>query len=129
MTHLMQTNSKYRELYQPSRSWRSIQIENNCALPPSKDVFINGDEPRRWIIIVETRHEAWFWDPGASREDKNKYWFRVEFNHHLDSRWDNRLDMKDWEQGFILERGKKLSDWQSTCMQCIEFEKRIVNNS
>ena len=125
MTYLLQTNSKYRDLYQPARSWRSIQVENFKALEPIHDVIIRGDEPKRWLIVVENRHEAWFWDPGLSQTDPNKYWIRVEFNGNLDSRWDNRKDMKDWEQKFVIERGRKLYDWEFTLPQCIDFDKRI----
>jgi hypothetical protein len=123
----MRTQSSYRGLFSPDRRWRCINIQKGNALEPIHDTIIIGNDPQRWFIVVENRHEAWLWDAGTSPNDTNKWWYRVEFNHHLDSRWENRTDMKDWDQEYVLERGKSVYDWPTTLFQCIEFEKKVVN--
>lgn len=129
MTHLIQSRSSYRELYQPNQTYHVNQIDKHILLPNDKDIVLNGDEPKRWILIMESRHEAWLWDPGNSPDDLNKYWYCVEHNNNTMPPFIERTDRKKWNQPFFLTRGHHLDDFFSVPLPCIQFQQQIVKNN
>jgi hypothetical protein len=117
MTHLMRTQSAYRALYQPQRQWKCLQIQGGQA--QEFDAVLSGQEPSQWVIIAENQHEAWLWDT-------KKYWYRAEKNEHLATpRYENRPDVGDWEQEFLLERAVSPVEFPYVITQCLDFETQI----
>jgi hypothetical protein len=125
MTHLIRTESKYRKLLDTS-DLRCIQMENFLPKSPEFDTILTSRQVSTWLIIVETPHEAWFWEPGQSREDK-KYWYRVEFNQGLPSPYEERPDLGGKTEGFMIERSENLFDWARSSLICLDFDAKMRN--
>lgn len=123
MTHLVRTQSSYRKLLE-SPQVSCLQMKNGSPLPTENDYTLTTQQISTWLIIVETPHEAWFWEPGTSPQDK-KWWYRAEKNIGLPSPYEERPDLSLKQEGFLVERAENLDDWPRSNIVCIDFAAKM----